>query len=111
MSAVRVPPIPRALRGEAVTVRRQAEGDYGGTFGEPVEVPRCRVERQGALAVTEYQLTPGCSARVFVDATEYAGDIREGDLVGFDGEDHAVASVARYDQPDGSPHHWEADVR
>lgn len=108
MIAVRIPPIPRFMRGEAVELRSQSEG---GGFGEPVRVPRCRVERGASLSPNGYQLTPGCSARVIVDATEYGGELLEGDLVGFDGEWHAVASVSRIDQPGGRPHHWEADVR
>ncbi len=107
MSEVRIPPIPRVVRNEAVRVRRQEGGD----FGEPVDVPRCRVDRSASLSPNDYQLTAGCTARVFVDATEYDGDLLEGDLVGFDGEWHAVEKVSRCDHPDGSPHHWEADVR
>lgn len=108
---MRVPPIPAFMRQETVSIRRQSESDYGGTFGDPVEVPRCMVDRSASLAPNEYQLTPGCTARVFIDATEYDGEIREGDLVEFDGEGHAVASVHRCDHPDGTPHHWEADVQ
>ena len=73
--------------------------------------PRCRGDRGASLSPNDYQLTAGCTARVFVDATEYGGDLLEGDLVGFDGEWHAVEKVSRCDHPDGSPHHWEADVR
>ena len=108
---MRIPPIPAVMRRETVQVLRQAESDYGGTYGEPVEVPRCRVDRSGALSPNDHRLTPGCSARVFIDATEYAGGLREGDLVRFDGEDHAVAAVDRCDHPDGTVHPWEADVR
>lgn len=104
---MRIPPIPRLMRNEALQIRRQ-EGDG---FGEPVDVPRCRIDRSASLAPNQYQLTEGCTARVFVDATEYAGDLLEGDLVGFDGEWHAVSSVNRCDHPDGAVHHWEADVR
>ncbi|WP_417801709.1 hypothetical protein [Thermophilibacter provencensis] len=104
---MRVPPIPRMMRQEAVTVWRQRPE---GGFSASVEVPRCRVDRSGRLSPNDYQLTPGCSARVFIDATEYRGELAEGDLVGFDGERHAVASVSRCDHPDGTPHHWEADV-
>lgn len=104
---MRFPPIPRVVRQESVSVRRQTEDG----LGEPVTVPRCRVDRSASLSPNDYQLTPGCTARVFVDATEYAGDLFEGDVVEFDGEGHAVASVRRCDHPDGTPHHWEADVR
>ena len=95
------------MRNETVRVRRQ----QGDGFGEPVDVPRCRVDRSASLSPNDYQLTAACTARVFVDATEYDGDLLEGDLVGFDGEWHAVAEVDRCDHPDGTPHHWEADVR
>ena len=108
---MRFPPIPALVRQETVTLRRQVESDYGGTFGEPVEVPRCRVDRSAALSPDDRRLTPGCSARVYIDATEYAGSITEGDLVGFDGEDHVAATVTRCDHPDGTPHHWEVDAR
>lgn len=108
---MRFPPIPRAMRCERVRLQRQAESDYGGTFAEPVEVERCRVERSAALRPTEYQLADGCTARVFIDATEFDGAISAGDLVTFDGYGHAVASASRYDNPDGTPHHWEVDVR
>ena len=107
MSVVRIPPIPRIVRNETVQVRRQG----GDGFGEPVAVPRCRVDRSASLSPNDYQLTAGCEARVFIDATEYDGDLLEGDLVGFDGEWHAVEKVDRCDHPDGTPHHWEADVR
>lgn len=98
--------IPPFLRQETVTLERQSDGG----FEPPVEIPRCRVDRSARLSPNDYQLTAGCSARIFVDATEYGGAIREGDIVGFDGERHAVASVQRCDHPDGTPHHWEADV-
>lgn len=104
---MRIPPIPRMLRTEALQVVPQSEDG----FGEPVDVARCRIERAASLSPNDYQLTEGSIARVFIDATEYSGDLVEGDLVRFDGADHAVSSVARYDHPDGSPHHWEADVR
>ncbi len=104
---MRLPPIPALVRRQAVTVRRQAAD---GSYGEPVEVPRCRVDRAGSLSPNDWQLTPGATARVTIDATEYAEGLREGDLVGFDGEEHAAASVSRYDHPDGTPHHWEVDV-
>ena len=48
---------------------------------------------------------------MLIDATEYGGDVAEGDLVVFDGESHAVASVKRIDHPDGTCHHWEVDAR
>ena len=97
------------LRCETVVIKRQEDAGYG----EPVHivVERCRIDRSSALSPNDYQLTAGCSARVFIDATEYDGDLLEGDLVGFDGEWHAVASVDRCDHPDGTPHHWEANVR
>lgn len=103
---MRLPPIPALLRQEQLSIRRQVEGG----FGEPVAVPRCRIDRSAQLSPNDYQLTPGCSARAFIDATEYDGEIYEGDLVEFDGEAHAVASVQRCDHPDGTVHHWEADV-
>ena len=59
-------------------LRSQSEG---GGFDEPVRIPRCRVERGASLSPDDYQLTPGCSARVIVDATEYGGELLEGDLV------------------------------
>lgn len=105
---MRFPRIPPLVRQSALTVRNRL--DSGG-FSEPATVGRCRIDRSGQLAPNAYQLTEGCVARVFIDATEWAGELREGDLVGFDGEEHAVASVARCDHPDGTPHHWEADVR
>lgn len=107
MSAVRIPPIPRMMRQEGLTLRRQREGG----FGEPVAIARCRIDRSARLAPNDYQLTPGCTARVFIDATEYRGEVAEGDLVEFDGEQHAVASVSRCDHPDGTPHHWEVDAQ
>ena len=48
---------------------------------------------------------------MLIDATEYAGSIAEGDIIGFDGERHAAARVQRCDHPDGTPHHWEVDVQ
>lgn len=107
MSAVRIPPIPAFMRREALTIERQTEKG----LAAPVDVPRCRIDRGAALAPNDYQLTAGCSARVFIDATEYAGQVSEGDLIGFDGELHAVAAVQRCDHPDGTPHHWEVDVQ
>ena len=107
MSRVRIPPIPVFMRQEKVELERQTEEG----FGEPVEIPRCRVDRSASLSPTDYQLTSGCSARVFIDATEYPGEVMEGDLIAFDGEKHAVASVQRCDHPDGTPHHWEVDVQ
>lgn len=103
---MRIPAIPPFLRQEAVTLERQAENG----FEPPVEIARCRVDRSARLSPNDYQLTAGCSARVFVDATEYGGEIREGDLISFDGDRHAAASVTRCDNPDGTPHHWEVDV-
>lgn len=103
---MRIPPIPAFCRREQVEVERQEEGG----FGEPVAVPRCRVERSARLSPNDWQLTAGCSARVYIDATEYGGELAEGDLISFDGERHAVAAVKRLDHPDGTPHHWEADV-
>lgn len=107
MIGMRIPPIPPMMRQEALRIVRQADGG----FGEPVDVPRCRIDRSGRLAPNDYQLTAGCSARVYIDATEYRGGIAEGDLVEFDGELHAAASVQRCDHPDGTPHHWEVDVQ
>lgn len=104
---MRIPPIPALMRQETLTVERQ-DGDG---FTAPVAVPRCRIDRSAALAPNAYQLTQGCTARVFIDATEYDGQLAEGDLVGFDGERHAVARVQRCDHPDGTVHHWEADVQ
>ena len=106
MRAVRFPPIPALVRQELVEVLRQEEGG----FSEPVAVPRCRVDRAGQLSPNDWQLTAGCTARVLVDATEYAGELVEGDLVRFGGEDHAVAKASRIDNPDGTPHHWELEV-
>lgn len=104
---MRIPPIPAFMRREQVELERQTAD----SFAEPVAIPRCRVDRSAALSPNDYQLTSGCSARVFIDATEYQGEVMEGDLIGFDGEKHAVASVQRCDHPDGTPHHWEADVQ
>lgn len=95
------------MRREEIGIERQA----GDGFADPVAVPRCRIDRSAALAPNAYQLTQGCTARVFIDATEYAGELAEGDLVSFDGERHAVARVQRCDHPDGAVHHWEADVQ
>lgn len=107
MSAVRIPPIPLSMRRESLSVSLQLAD---GTFSEPVTVPHCRIDRSARLSPNDWQLTAGCSARVFIDATEWGGPLREGDLVLFDGQEHAVASVSRCDHPDGTPHHWEADV-
>lgn len=107
MSAVRIPPIPAFMRQESLRVIRQTEDG----FSDPVVVERCRIDRSARLSPTDYQLTPGCFARVFIDATEYSGDIAEGDLLEFDGEKHAVASVQWCDHPDGTPHHWEVDAQ
>lgn len=107
MSAVRIPPIPAFMRQESLSVIRQTEDG----FADPVAVSRCRIDRSARLSPNDYQLTPGCFARVFVDATEYSGEIAEGDLLEFDGERHAVASVQRCDHPDGTPHHWEVDAQ
>lgn len=107
MSAVRIPPIPAFMRREKVVLTRQTELGMHGPF--PIE--RCRIDRSARLSPNDYQLTPGCLARVFIDATEYSGDIAEGDLLEFDGEKHAVASVQRCDHPDGTPHHWEVDAQ
>lgn len=104
---MRIPPIPAFLRRESLRIIRQA----GDGFSDPVAVERCRIDRSARLSPTDYQLTPGCLARVFIDATEYSGDIAEGDLLEFDGEKHAVASVQRCDHPDGAPHHWEVDAQ
>lgn len=105
---MRIPPIPRVMRQETISLRRM---DDGGGYAQPVEVPRCRVDRAAGLAPNDWQLTQGCTARVLIDATEYGGDVAEGDLVVFDGESHAVASVKRIDHPDGTCHHWEIDAR
>lgn len=104
---MRIPPIPAFMRQERVELERQTDDG----FGEPVAIPRCRIDRSAALSPTDYQMTSGCSARVFIDATEYQGEVMEGDLIAFDGEKHAVASVQRCDHPDGTPHHWEVDVQ
>lgn len=95
------------MRQESLSVIRQT----GGGFAEPVAVPRCRIDRSARLSPNDYQLTPGCFARVFIDATEYPGEIAEGDLLEFDGERHAAASVQRCDHPDGTTHHWEVDAQ
>lgn len=108
MSGVRIPPIPAFLRQEPVRLWRQHPD---GSFHGPFEVPRCRIDRSAQLAPNDYQLTEGGTARVLIDATEYGGEIAEGDLVGFDGVRHAVASVKRCDHPDGTPHHWEVEAR
>lgn len=105
---MRIPSIPTFMRQSTVRVWRQFDD---GSHHGPFEVPRCRIDRSASLSPNDYQLTAGCSARVLIDATEYAGAIAEGDLIAFDGERHAVASVQRCDHPDGTPHHWEVDVR
>lgn len=104
---MRIPPIPALVRRETVLLRHQGERGPG----DPVVVNRCRVDRSARLSPNAYQMTPGCSARVFIDATEYAGEVFEGDLLGFDGEWRAAAQVSRVDHPDGTPHHWEVDAR
>ncbi len=103
---MRFPPIPRFVRRESLEIIRQGRDG----FGDPIPVSNCRIDRSASLSPNDYQLTAGCTARIFVDATEYSGDIYEGDIVEFDGEKHAVASVQRCDHPDGTPHHWECDV-
>ena len=85
MSAVRIPPIPAFMRQESLRVIRQTEDG----FSDPVAVERCRIDRSARLSPTDY----------------------EGDLLEFDGEKHAVASVQRCDHPDGTPHHWEVDAQ
>ncbi len=105
---MRIPPIPPVMRQEEISLRRM---DDGGGYAPAVTIPRCRVDRAAGLAPNDWQLTQGCTARVLVDATAYGGEIAEGDLVTFDGEDHAVASVKRIDHPDGTCHHWEVDAR
>lgn len=100
--------MPRVMRQEEIGLRRMSDG---GGYDPEVRIPRCRVDRAAGLAPNDWQLTQGCAARVLVDATEYAGEIAEGYLVAFDGEDHAVASVKRIDHPDGTCHHWEVDAR
>lgn len=97
------------MRCETVELYRQFVD--GSSFHGPFEIPRCRIDRSASLSPTDYQLTSGCYARVFIDATEYPGEVMEGDLIAFDGEKHAVASVQRCDHPDGTPHHWEVDVQ
>ena len=104
---MRFPPIPAFVRQEAVQLRSQD----GEGYSAPIDIPRCRVDRSSQLAPNDYQLTEGCVARVFVDATEYKGEILEGDLVGFDNSWFAASRVGRYGNPDGSVHHWEVDVR
>ena len=104
---MRIPPIPPFMRCESIDLKRQTESG----FGEPEAIDRCRIDRSAQLSPNDYQLTAGCSARVFIDATEYAGQVSEGDLIGFDGELHAVVAVQRCDHPDGTPHHWEVDVQ
>lgn len=104
---MRFPPIPWTLRPEAVGIRRQ---DGEGGHGEAVTVRRCRVDRAGSLAPRDWQLTQGRTASVLIDATEYAGELDEGDLIVFDGADHAASRVVRVDNPDGTCHHWEVDA-
>lgn len=104
---MRIPPIPAFMRRESIDVIRQTNDG----FADPVTVMRCRIDRSAMLSPNDYQITPGCRARVFVDATEYAGEIAEGDLIEFNGEKHAASSVKRCDHPDGTPHHWEVDAQ
>ena len=104
---MRIPPIPALLRQETINLFHQTESGYS----SPITIPRCRVDRSAQLSPNDYELTIGCIARVFIDATEYVGEIYEGDLIEFDGEKHSVSTVNRCDHPDGTVHHWECDVQ
>lgn len=122
LGGVRLAPLPATLLPSTVSVRERVEDDeHGGSYAEPYAIAHVRFERAAAISAEAsagaqdgYVVTTGSKGRIFIDAENSTGarSIAEGALVYVDGGDEMeAATVSRYDNLDGSPHHWEVDVR
>ena len=108
-----VPPIPISALPSAMQVRVPRDGDYGGSYAEPVTVSNVRYDRSSRLLSRDYVLTDGASGVVFVDAANSPGafEVPEGSLVSIDGGDEVAVIRCERFQPFGEVHHWELVVR
>lgn len=122
LGGIKMAPLPKSVLPSTISVRERIEDDeHGGSYDDTYEIANVRFERAAAIAAESdagaqggYVIATGTKGRIFIDAVNSTGarSITEGALVSVDGGDEMeAATVSRYDNLDGSPHHWEVDVR
>lgn len=116
LGAVRLAPIPASVLPSAMAYRAMVESEHGDEWGEAVTVTGVRFARTAEFSADRYQFREGSRGLVFVDALNSAADgpleVPEGAEVTVDGgEPMEAVRVTRFDHFDGTPHHWEVEVR
>lgn len=122
LGGIRLAPLPWSVLPSTISVRERVEDDeHGGSYKDAYSIAHVRFERAASIAAEPsggaqggYVIATGAKGRIYIDAENSTGarPIAEGALVSVDGGDEMeAATVSRYDNLDGSPHHWEVDVR
>lgn len=122
LGGIKLAPLPKGTLPSTISVRERVEDDeHGGSYEDAYTIANVRFERAATVAAQSdagaqggYVIATGMKGRIFIDAvnSEGARQIAEGALVSVDGgDDMEAATVSRYDNFDGTPHHWEVDVR
>ena len=106
-------PIPMSLLASDMVVRRPANGELGGEYGEPSSVEHVRFVESREMARRGYVLSDGAKGLVYVDAANSTGDlpVPVGSLASIDGgEELAVLKSVACPGFFGVVHHWELEV-
>ncbi len=122
LGGIRLAPLPASVLPSTISVRERVEDDeHGGSYGNAYSIANVRFERSAAITAETaagaqggYVIATGMKGRIFIDAENSPGarQIAEGARVSVDGgEPMEAVTVSRYDNADGTCHHWEVDVR
>ena len=122
LGGIKMAPLPASVMPSTISVKERIEDDeHGGSYGNAYSIAHVRFERSAAITAETaagaqggYVIATGMKGRIFIDAenSEGARQIAEGARVSVDGgEAMEAVTVSRYDNADGTPHHWEVDVR
>lgn len=121
LGGVALAPMPASTLPSTLTVLVPVESEYGEDYDEPREVTNVRFARTTEFSLMDgvgvqsgYVFQDGSKGLVYIDAATSGGAFEppERAEVRVDGgEPMTVVKVTRHDHLDGSPHHWEVEVR
>jgi hypothetical protein len=99
--------------GESMAVKVPVEGEYGGNYGEPVEVKHVRYEDAATLKTSRYVLSDGTEGVIFIDAVNSVGafHIPEGSLIDINDDTVTVLKTKPCKGFADQVHHWELEVK